>query len=88
MSWQIENGFLTKCFCFDHFVQAVDFINALTGPAEAMDHHPELLLHSYNQLKISLMTHSENSITEKDYQLAKKIDALYDSFTTDQSQRT
>ena len=44
--------------------------------AEKMNHHPDLFIHSYKKLKITLFTHSENKITDKDYDLAKKIDEI------------
>jgi 4a-hydroxytetrahydrobiopterin dehydratase len=41
-----------------------------------MGHHPDMLIHSYNKVTIRTSTHLENTITDKDYELAKKIDDL------------
>lgn len=41
-----------------------------------MDHHPDVNIHSYNKLKITLSTHSEGGVTENDFKLAGLIDKL------------
>ena len=44
--------------------------------SEKADHHPDILLHSWNKVKVRLSTHSEGGITIKDTQLAETIDNL------------
>jgi len=41
-----------------------------------MDHHPDIFIHSWNKVKITISTHSEGGITKKDFQLAEKIEKL------------
>jgi 4a-hydroxytetrahydrobiopterin dehydratase len=41
-----------------------------------MDHHPDLQLHRYKRVKIMLTTHDAGGITQKDFDLAAKIDRL------------
>ncbi len=41
-----------------------------------MNHHPDILLYSWNKVKITISTHSEGGITDKDFQLAEKIEGL------------
>ena len=77
MSWQEKNNFLEKLFIFSHFSQAVNFINQILPLAESINHHPDLLLYDYKKVKVMLRTHSQNKITQKDYQLAEKIDSLF-----------
>ncbi len=76
MSWEIENNYLQKNFKFKNFIMAVDFINNIVPLAEKMNHHPDLLLHSYNQVLVKTRTHDVGKITEKDYELSKKIDFI------------
>ena len=76
MDWKIEDNLLIKDFEFKNFVESVRFVNDILPLAEEMNHHPDLLVHSYKKVKVMLMTHSENKITDKDYSLAKKIDGL------------
>ena len=75
-SWQeTENG-LVKVFVFRNFLKAIDFVNDISKIAEAENHHPDILIHSYNKVKITLITHDEGQITCKDQVLAKLIDAV------------
>ena len=76
MDWVIENGVLTKEYEFGDFMQAIKFVNKLSLLAENIGHHPNILIHSYNKVKIMLSSHEENKVTEKDYSLSKKIDEL------------
>jgi 4a-hydroxytetrahydrobiopterin dehydratase len=76
MDWKIENNLLTKEFTFTDFVEAVLFVDKIVPIAQEMDHHPDLLIHSYKKVKVMLFTHEEKKITEKDYELAEKIDYL------------
>ena len=80
MNWKIEDKLLVKEFEFADFSQAVEFVNKILPLAEEANHHPDLLVHSYKKVKVMLYTHSEDKITDKDYSLAKKIDALYKRF--------
>lgn len=79
MDWKTENNKLVKEFELKNFKDAVSFINQIMPLAEASDHHPDLLIHSYKKLRVMLFTHSEDKITDKDYNLAKQIDATFSS---------
>lgn len=72
--WDIIDGQLTKEFTFKDFREAIVFVNAVAEVAEDQNHHPDILVHAYKKVKISLYTHSENAITQKDHQLAEAID--------------
>ena len=41
-----------------------------------MNHHPDMFLHSWNKVKVTISTHSEGGVTEKDFKLAAIIDNL------------
>ena len=73
--WERERDALVREFEFANFVGSVDFVNRLTPVAEEMNHHPDLAI-SWNKVTVSLSTHSEGGITENDFKLATKIDAL------------
>jgi 4a-hydroxytetrahydrobiopterin dehydratase len=75
-NWQETKSGLVRVFTFINFVKAIDFVNEVAKIAESENHHPEILIHSYNQVKITLITHDENQITCKDYSLAKLIDVI------------
>jgi 4a-hydroxytetrahydrobiopterin dehydratase len=74
--WTDKSNKLEKEFTFGNFVQAVEFINEIAKIAESQDHHPDIYLHSYNKLKVTLSTHSEGRVTEKDRMLAELIDKI------------
>ncbi|MBS1579614.1 MAG: 4a-hydroxytetrahydrobiopterin dehydratase [Bacteroidetes bacterium] len=74
--WQEQNNQLYKKFEFKNFSEAFAFMVKVAIEAEKINHHP-LWTNVYNKVEIWLSTHDAgNIITEKDYLLAKKIDAL------------
>lgn len=76
MDWAIENNYLCKEYKFNDFVASVEFVNKIVPLAEAMNHHPDILIHSYKRVRVMLRTHSEDSITDNDYKLARAIDGM------------
>lgn len=54
-SWQETNNGLVKVFTFINFLKAIDFVNDVAKIVEAENHHPEILIHSSNQVKITLL---------------------------------
>jgi 4a-hydroxytetrahydrobiopterin dehydratase len=74
--WQVREGQLGKTFAVRSFAHGVLFIGAIGQLAEAANHHPDVSLHNYNQVTVSLVTHSEGGVTEKDFALASQIEAL------------
>jgi 4a-hydroxytetrahydrobiopterin dehydratase len=74
--WQETESKLYRKFKFKNFSEAFAFMTRVAIEAEKMDHHP-LWTNMYNEVEIWLNTHSEgNIVTQKDHDLAKKIDAL------------
>jgi 4a-hydroxytetrahydrobiopterin dehydratase len=73
--WEKYGNSLRREFKFDDFTGAVDFINRLTPVANEMNHHPDVFL-SWGLARVSLISHSEHGITEKDFELAKALDGL------------
>jgi 4a-hydroxytetrahydrobiopterin dehydratase len=73
--WEREGQAITKSFKRADFVGSVNFVDTLVGPAEGMNHHPDLQI-SWDTVKVSISTHSEGGVTANDFELAAKIDAL------------
>jgi 4a-hydroxytetrahydrobiopterin dehydratase len=73
--WRREGDAIRKDFKLDDFKGSVDFVNRLTPEAEGMNHHPDLSI-SWNTVEVSISTHSQGGITENDFELAKRIDAV------------
>lgn len=74
--WRREHDQIVRDFQFADFKMALAFVNRVADEAEAMDHHPDILLHDWNQVRLSVTTHSEGGLTAKDFQLAERINSL------------
>lgn len=75
--WRLgDDGQLHADYEFDNFMQNMLFVNAVAHLAQTADHHPDLFVHSYKKLAISMMTHSANGITDNDFGLIAQIDRL------------
>jgi len=74
--WMLEGSQIAKLFQFKDFAEALAFVNKVGAEAEKVDHHPDIFIHSWNKVKITISTHSEGGITKKDFQLAEKIEGL------------
>lgn len=73
--WNEVNGEIQRTFQFDDFVRSMAFVNKVADAAESRQHHPDILIR-FNKVTLSLSTHDAGGITEKDFELAKAVDAL------------
>ena len=73
--WDLKNEKLVKTFLFSDFKEAMNFVNKIALLAEQEEHHPDIFIH-WNEVTLTLFTHDKNSINEKDYALATKINLL------------
>jgi 4a-hydroxytetrahydrobiopterin dehydratase len=75
--WSLgEDGQLHATFTLKNFAQVMLFVNAIAHLAEVANHHPDMRIHDWKNLSISLMTHSEGGVTDRDFDLIRQIDAL------------
>jgi len=72
--WQRSGDEISKEFKFADFKQAMSFVNRVADAANAADHHPDITI-NYNRVTTTLSTHSEGGVTDKDIDMASKIDA-------------
>jgi 4a-hydroxytetrahydrobiopterin dehydratase len=73
--WAREGDAISKSFDRGDFMGSVALVNAIAPVAEEMNHHPDLDI-SWSKVGVTLTTHSAGGLTEGDFELAKKIDAL------------
>jgi 4a-hydroxytetrahydrobiopterin dehydratase len=73
--WERAGDTIAKAFELDDFVGSVKFVDRLVEPAEDMGHHPDLSI-SWNKVEVKVTTHSAGGLTENDFKLAARIDAL------------
>ena len=74
--WRQEGEALVRDFKFEDFAAAMVFVNRVAEIAEERNHHPDILVHGWNNVRLTLSTHSEGGVTDNDHALAEQIDAL------------
>jgi len=73
--WEVSGNEIRKVYKMKNFIDSIGFVNKIAILAEKADHHPDILI-KYNNVIISLSTHSEGGITEKDFNLASQVDEI------------
>ena len=73
--WERDGDAIKKRFKLEDFQASVDFVNRLTPEAEDMNHHPDLAI-SWNEVTVTITTHSEGGLTANDFELARRIATL------------
>ncbi len=75
--WNLSDDgkLISRQWRLKNFVQAMQLINACADIAEREQHHPDLHLTGYRNVKIELTTHAIGGLSENDFILAAKIDA-------------
>jgi 4a-hydroxytetrahydrobiopterin dehydratase len=74
--WRQEGEELVRDLKFKDFAEAMAFVNRVAGLAEEANHHPDILVHGWNRVRLTLSTHSEGRVTDADHTLAARIDEL------------
>lgn len=72
--WTRAGDSIERTYTKSNFAAAVGFVNAIAVLAEKMDHHPDILVHNWNRIRVTLSTHDRGGLTELDFALAKLID--------------
>jgi 4a-hydroxytetrahydrobiopterin dehydratase len=67
--------FLSKEFKFKNFLEAIAFVNGVAKISEEENHHPKITI-DYNKVRIESFTHDKGEVTEKDYDLMKRISSM------------
>jgi 4a-hydroxytetrahydrobiopterin dehydratase len=75
VGWEPSNNEIRRRFQFADFKAALEFVNAVAVLAEEVNHHPDIDIR-WNKVLLRLSTHSKGGLTELDFDLAEKIDAL------------
>ena len=73
--WERDGDAIRRAFKLDDFKGSVDFVNRLTPEAEDMNHHPDLAI-SWNEVTVTISTHSEGGLTANDFDLARRIEQV------------
>ncbi|MDB6122587.1 MAG: putative molybdopterin biosynthesis protein [Pedosphaera sp.] len=73
--WTKKGAAISRTFQFKDFPAAIKFVNALAKLAEKAWHHPDIDIR-WNKVTLTLTTHDEGGLTQKDFDLAQKFDKL------------
>jgi 4a-hydroxytetrahydrobiopterin dehydratase len=74
--WRREGAALVRDWRLADFAAAIAFVERVAELAEQSNHHPDILVHGWNHVRLTLSTHSEGGVTAADLALAQRIDAL------------
>jgi 4a-hydroxytetrahydrobiopterin dehydratase len=73
--WRLQGKRISRTFVFEDFMEVVRFVNRIAKIAEDMKHHPDMSI-NYNKIRLSLTTHDEGGLTNKDFKLARRINGI------------
>jgi 4a-hydroxytetrahydrobiopterin dehydratase len=74
--WEREGDAIARDFKLSDFASAMAFVNQVAEMAEDVNHHPDILVHGWNRVRLTLSTHSQGGITQADLDLARGVDGL------------
>ena len=74
-AWKKKGAAISRLYQFKDFVPAIKFVNRVAMVAERAWHHPDIDIR-WNKVLLTLTTHSEGGLTEKDFNLARRFDRL------------
>ena len=74
--WQREGDEIVRELKFADFAAAMAFVNRVAEEAEKANHHPDILVHGWNKVRLSLTNHSAGGLTPVDFDMAAKFDTL------------
>jgi len=74
--WRHEGEALVREWRLADFAAAIAFVERVAEVAEESNHHPDILIHGWNKVRLTLSTHSEGGITAADLALAQRLDSV------------
>ena len=76
--WQVSDDgkMISRSFTMKNFMAAIHLIKNIAAVAESENHHPDIHLTGYRKLRIDLTTHAIGGLSENDFIIASKVNAL------------
>jgi 4a-hydroxytetrahydrobiopterin dehydratase len=74
--WRLQDESLIRDYEFEDFAAAMAFVNQVADAAEEANHHPDILVHGWNKVRLTLTTHDAGGLTDSDHAMAGRIDAI------------
>ena len=75
-TWKRDHAMITRALSFDDFAAAIAYVNLVAEVSESYNHHPDILVHGWNKVTLSLTNHAAGGLTEIDFDMAARFDAL------------
>ncbi len=75
-AWRREGEEIVREWKLADFAAAMAFANRVAEVAEAANHHPDILVHGWNRVRLSMTNHSAGGLTATDFEVAGRIDGL------------
>jgi 4a-hydroxytetrahydrobiopterin dehydratase len=79
--WRREGDTIVRDYSLADFVAAIELVDRVADEAEAANHHPDILVHGWNKVRLTLSTHSAGGLTDADFALAERIDEPVEPFS-------
>ena len=76
LAWEREGDEIVREWRFEDFTEAIAFVNQVAEEAEEANHHPDIFVHGWNKVRLSLTNHSAGGLTETDFTMAGRFDGL------------
>jgi 4a-hydroxytetrahydrobiopterin dehydratase len=76
IAWEREGDEIVREWRFDNFVEAIAFVDRVADAAEDANHHPDILVHGWNKVRLALTNHAAGGLTEADFAVAARFDEL------------
>jgi 4a-hydroxytetrahydrobiopterin dehydratase len=76
LDWTREDDVIVRDLKFEDFAAAIAFVDRVAELAETYNHHPDILVHGWNKVRLSLSNHAAGGLTEIDFEMAARFDAI------------
>jgi len=74
--WKREGDEIVREWKFKDFAESIAFVNRIAEASERANHHPDILLHGWNKVRLSLTNHAAGGLTDTDFEMAERFDRL------------
>ena len=74
--WKRDGDAIVREFEFANFAEAMKHVNNVAAAAEEANHHPDILVHGWLRVRLTLSTHSVGGLTQADLDMAQRLDDL------------
>jgi len=79
-NWLKRGQTILRTFKFEGFMTSIDFVRRIAKQTLKINHQPDIDIR-FNQVTLTLTTHDEGGITEKDFSVARKCDEVFSRFS-------